>query len=123
MRAAWRRARSAVFAILVVAAFRRNLKEDTMATMNAPTMERRHLPERRASLREASGAMSAIDYIAMTLLIIGGLNWAMVGLFDIDVVARLFGPGSPASRIVYVVVGLSALYSIWTATKMGRHHH
>jgi len=94
-----------------------------MATMNAPTMERRHLPERRAAVREGSGTMSAVDYIAMTLLIIGGLNWAMVGLFDVDVVARLFGPGSPASRIVYVVVGLSALYSIWTATKMGRHHH
>lgn len=92
-----------------------------MATMNAPTMERRHLPERRAAVREGLPAMSSVDYIAMTLLIIGGLNWAMVGLFDIDVVARLFGSGSPATRIVYVLVGLSALYSIYTATKMGRH--
>ena len=94
-----------------------------MATMNAPTIERRHLPERRAALREGAGAMSAVDYIAMTLLIIGGLNWAMVGLFDVDVVATLFGPGSPASRVVYVVVGLAALYSIYTATKLSRHKH
>jgi len=94
-----------------------------MATMNAPTMERRHLPERRAALREDAHAMTGLDYLAMALLIVGGLNWAMVGLFDIDVVATLFGPGSPASRIVYVVVGLSALYSIYTAVKMSRHRY
>jgi uncharacterized membrane protein YuzA (DUF378 family) len=94
-----------------------------MATMNAPSMERRHLPERRAAAREGNTAMSAVDYIAMALLIIGGLNWAMVGLFDVDVVATLFGAGSPASRIVYVLVGLSALYSIYTAAKMGRSRH
>lgn len=94
-----------------------------MATMNAPSMERRHLPERRAAVREGQSAMSGLDYIAMALLIIGGLNWAMVGLFDVDVVASLFGPGSPASRIVYVVVGLAALYSIYTAAKMGRNRH
>jgi uncharacterized membrane protein YuzA (DUF378 family) len=93
-----------------------------MATMNAPTMERRHLPERRATVREGQPAMSAIDYIAMALLIVGGLNWAMVGLFDVDVVATLFGAGSPASRLVYVLVGLAALYSIYTATKMSRNH-
>jgi uncharacterized membrane protein YuzA (DUF378 family) len=92
-----------------------------MATMNAPTMERRHLPERRATVREGRSPLTAIDYIAMALLIIGGLNWAMVGLFDVDVVASLFGPGSPASRLVYVLVGISALYSIYTAAKMGRN--
>ncbi|MFC5548967.1 DUF378 domain-containing protein [Massilia aerilata] len=92
-----------------------------MATMNAPTMERRHLPERRATVREGQTAMSAVDYIAMALLIIGGLNWAMVGLFDVDVVASLFGAGSPATRLVYVLVGISALYSIWMATRIGRH--
>ena len=94
-----------------------------MATMNAPTMERRHLPERRAAVREGQSALSSVDYIAMALLIIGGLNWAMVALFDVDVVARLFGPGSPASRIIYVLVGLSALWSIYTAVKMGRNRH
>jgi hypothetical protein len=47
----------------------------------------------------------------------------MVGLLDIDVVATLFGPGSPASRVVYVVIGLAALYSIYTAIKLSRHRH
>lgn len=91
-----------------------------MATMNAPTMERRHLPERRASVREHLPAMAALDYVALVLLVVGGLNWAMVGLFDIDVVATLFGAGSPASRLIYVLVGIAALYSIWTAAKMSR---
>ena len=62
--------------------------------------------------------MSALDYLAMALLIIGGLNWAMVGLFDVDMVATILGPGSPATRITYIVVGLAALYSIYTTAKM-----
>jgi uncharacterized membrane protein YuzA (DUF378 family) len=94
-----------------------------MASVNAPTMERRHLPERRVATREGHTAMSAVDYIAMALLIVGGLNWAMVGLFDVDVVATLFGLGSPATRLVYVLVGIAALYSIYTAAKMSRHQH
>jgi uncharacterized membrane protein YuzA (DUF378 family) len=99
----------------------RNLStEDMMATMNSPTMERRHLPERRATARDSSTAMSAIDFLAMALLIVGGLNWAMVALFDVDVVATLFGAGSPATRLIYVLVGISALYSIWTAMKLAR---
>jgi uncharacterized membrane protein YuzA (DUF378 family) len=90
-----------------------------MATMDAPTMERRHLPERRAAIREGSAAISAIDYIAMALLIVGGLNWAMVGLFDVDVVATLFRAGSPATRLIYVLVGISALYSIFHGDQDG----
>ena len=90
-----------------------------MATINAPTMDRRSMPDRRVNIHaRGRSAMSAIDYIAMALLIIGGLNWAMVGLFDVDMVATLFGPGTALSRIVYVVVGLAALYSIYTMAKM-----
>lgn len=89
-----------------------------MATMNAPTMDRRTSPERRTAVREGRGAMSALDYVAMFLLIIGGLNWALVGLFEVDMVATIFGPGSPASRLIYVLVGLAALYSIYTTAKM-----
>jgi len=90
-----------------------------MATINAPTMDRRSVPDRRVNIHARERpAMSAIDYIAMALLIIGGLNWAMVGLFDVDMVATLFGPGTALTRIVYVVVGLAALYSIYTMAKM-----
>ncbi|WP_156885471.1 DUF378 domain-containing protein [Massilia niastensis] len=90
-----------------------------MATMNAPTMDRRTTPERRVSLHaHQRAAMSALDYLAMALLIIGGLNWGMVGLFDVDMVATLFGPGSSLTRVVYVLVGVSALYSVYTIAKM-----
>lgn len=96
-----------------------------MATINAPTMDRRSVPDRRVNaITRERPAMSALDYIAMALLIIGGLNWAMVGLFDVDMVATLFAPGSALTRIVYVVVGLAALYSIYTTAKMaGSRRH
>lgn len=91
-----------------------------MATMNAPMTDRRHLPERRAATGgKLSAKVNGLDYAAMVLLIIGGLNWAMVGLFRVDVVASLFGVQSPLSRLVYVVIGLAALYSIYTTYKMG----
>lgn len=64
---------------------------------------------------------NALDWIAMILLIVGGLNWGLVGLANFDLVAALFGDGSTLSRIVYILVGLSALYSLYTTTKMGRH--
>jgi uncharacterized protein len=88
-----------------------------MATMT-PTMDRRTMPERRTALRERHSAMSALDYIAMALLIVGGLNWAMVGLFNVDVVASIFGERSAGTRLVYILVGLAALYSIYTTIKM-----
>ncbi|MFC0133230.1 hypothetical protein CR105_06690 [Massilia eurypsychrophila] len=89
-----------------------------MATMNIPN-DRRHIPERRTSDGTHHGAkMSALDYVAMALLIIGGLNWAMVGLFSIDVVATLFGVQTPVTRFIYVVVGLAALYAIYLISKM-----
>lgn len=89
-----------------------------MATY-AGTMDRRQTPERRLALREGHGTvMHGLDYIAMALLIIGGLNWAMVGLFEVDVIASVFGPGSPGTRLVYVLTGLAALYSIYLSARM-----
>lgn len=90
-----------------------------MATINAPASERRHLSDRRTSAGSLHKAkMNALDWIAMVLLIVGGLNWGMVGLFNVDVVAALFGTQSALSRIIYTLVGLSALYSIYTSSKM-----
>jgi len=48
----------------------------------------------------------------LVLLIVGGLNWGLVGLFGFDLVAAIFGAMSPLSRIVYALVGLSALWQI-----------
>lgn len=54
-----------------------------------------------------------IDRIALALLIIGGINWGSVGLFQFDIVAWIFGgPAAIVSRIIYVVVALSALWCI-----------
>ena len=53
-----------------------------------------------------------IALIAMILLVIGGLNWGLVGLFRFDLIAAIFGEMSALSRIIYVLVGLAAIYKI-----------
>ena len=54
-----------------------------------------------------------IDKIALSLLIIGGLNWGSVGLFQFDIVGWIFGGmDSIGARIVFVIVGLCALWCI-----------
>lgn len=90
-----------------------------MATINAPASERRHISDRRTASGPLHKAkMNALDWIAMVLLIVGGLNWGLVGLFNYDLVAALFGTQSPLARVIYVLVGLSALYSIYTSSKI-----
>ena len=56
--------------------------------------------------------VKALSTTALVLVIIGGLNWGLVGLFDYNLVDSLFGAGSALARTVYVLVGLAALYSI-----------
>lgn len=59
-----------------------------------------------------------LDKISLTILLIGGLNWGLVGLFGFDLVAWLFGgTGAVLSRIVYVVVALAA---VWCVTMLFR---
>ena len=54
-----------------------------------------------------------MDKIALTLAIIGGINWGSIGIFGFDIVAALFGgSGSMLSRIIYTLVGLAALWCI-----------
>ncbi|MBA3318136.1 MAG: DUF378 domain-containing protein [Gemmatimonadales bacterium] len=54
--------------------------------------------------------MKKLDVIAAVLLVVGGLNWGIVGVTGSDLVGALFGNLSPISRAVYLVVGLAALY-------------
>ena len=54
--------------------------------------------------------MKKIDVVAAVLLVVGGLNWGLVGATGIDVVSTLFGVMSTLARTVYVLVGLAALY-------------
>jgi hypothetical protein len=56
--------------------------------------------------------MKTLNLITLILLIVGGLNWGLVGLFNFDLVAALFGEGSLLSRIVYSLVGLSAVWQL-----------
>ena len=62
--------------------------------------------------------MKVLYYIALTLVIIGALNWLLIGLFDFDLVATIFGTMSVVSRIIYVLVGISGLISIGLYTKV-----
>ena len=54
--------------------------------------------------------MKKLDVVAAALLVVGGLNWGLVGAARFDLVATLFGELSPLSRMVYVLVGLAAVY-------------
>lgn len=54
--------------------------------------------------------MKTIDVIIAILLLVGGLNWGLVGLLKFDLVAAIFGEMSALSRIVYSLVGLAAIY-------------
>lgn len=56
--------------------------------------------------------MKAIDYIVLVLVIIGAINWGLVGFFGLDLVAFLFGSMSVLSRIIYAVIGICGLYAI-----------
>lgn len=56
--------------------------------------------------------MKAIDNIALVLIIIGAINWGLVGLFNFNLVDTIFGTMSVISRIIYILVGISGLWGI-----------
>lgn len=64
--------------------------------------------------------MSPVSWIAVILVIIGGLNWGLVGFFKYDLVAAIFGDMSGVSRFIYALVGLAALYMVfWKFSMIG----
>ena len=62
--------------------------------------------------------MKVLYYIALTLVIIGSLNWLLVGLFDFNLVNAIFGSMSIISRIIYILVGVSGIISIGLYSKI-----
>jgi uncharacterized protein len=70
--------------------------------------------------------MKYLNIIAMALLVIGGLNWLLVGAFEFDLVAAIFGgevgPRSGLSRIIYILVGLAAIYGIYLFKPITEDH-
>ncbi len=61
--------------------------------------------------------MKTMNVVTLLLVIVGGLNWGLVGLFSFDLVAAIFGAGSLLARLVYILVGVSALWQIVPLTK------
>jgi uncharacterized protein len=64
--------------------------------------------------------MKSVNLVTLVLVIIGGLNWGLVGVADWNLVAVIFGAGSALSRLVYVLVGLSALWQAARLASLGK---
>lgn len=64
--------------------------------------------------------LSTLDWVALVLVIIGGLNWGLIGFFGLDLLGNILGDMTGLSRIVYGLVGLSALYLVFTLKKLAR---
>jgi uncharacterized membrane protein YuzA (DUF378 family) len=62
--------------------------------------------------------LNIVDTVALVLVVVGGINWGLIGLLNFDLVATLFGPMSTLSKIVYSLVGLSAVYLAIIALKL-----
>ncbi|EFM10627.1 protein of unknown function DUF378 [Paenibacillus curdlanolyticus YK9] len=63
--------------------------------------------------------MKTLNVVSLILVILGGLNWLSVGVFEYDVVSEIFGgTDEVGSKIVYIVVGAAALYSLALFTKV-----
>jgi hypothetical protein len=62
------------------------------------------------SEKEGQDMAKCIDYTALTLVIIGAVNWGLIGFFKLDLVNLLFGDMTWLSRTIYALVGLSGLY-------------
>lgn len=56
--------------------------------------------------------MKVLDYVILALVIIGAINWGLIGFFDINLVGILFGSKTMLSRIIYAIVGIAGLYAI-----------
>ncbi|KKK38069.1 membrane protein [Mesobacillus campisalis] len=66
--------------------------------------------------------MKTVNLVALILLVVGGLNWLLVGLFEWDLVGGLFGGmDSALAKLVYILVGLAAIYSISLLPKLSRN--
>lgn len=65
-----------------------------------------------------------MDIVALILMIIGALNWGLIGLFQFDLVAAIFGgSASVISRIIYSLVGLAGIWGITMLFHRGSHNH
>jgi len=64
--------------------------------------------------------LNALDLISLILMIVGGLNWGLVGVINLNIVDAIFGVGSLLSSIVYILVGLASVYILVMLGKLKR---
>lgn len=63
-----------------------------------------------ATTNTSWGTLTGLTWFAIALVVIGALNWGLVGVFEYNLVAAIFGALSPVSRIIYILVALAGLY-------------
>lgn len=61
---------------------------------------------------------TVLDYVCIILVIIGGINWGLVGFFDYNVIQALFSKVPAIERVIYAIVGLASLYLIYFLAKL-----
>ena len=64
--------------------------------------------------------LNIVDWIALVLAIIGAVNWGLVGILNLDLVALILGAIPLLQQLVYILVGLAGLYLIYTAVKLAK---
>lgn len=62
--------------------------------------------------------MNFLDILAYLLVVVGGVNWGLIGFFDYNLVAEIFGFDSTFTNIIYAAVGVAALYMLYTFFKV-----
>jgi uncharacterized protein len=79
-------------------------------------------PARTVEARQppARGGIAFAGTLALVVLVIGGINWGLIGVAGIDVIAELFGPMSPVTRAIYTLVGVAAVYCIFRLPRWSR---
>ena len=73
-----------------------------------------------SSRSDHTGRLGPVAWLSLALMIVGSLNWGLVGVANFDLVAAIFGQASILSRIVYGLVGLAGLYGIALALRLAR---
>ncbi len=65
-----------------------------------------------SSIQKGVNNMKALDYTVLTIILIGAINWGLIGFFDFDLVSSIFGQMTMLTRIIYALVGIGGLYAI-----------
>ena len=65
--------------------------------------------------------LNTLDWIAVVLVIIGAINWGLIGLFGFNLVAAIFGFSAVLESIIYILVGLAGLWMIYVVSRMASY--